>query len=78
MINPLFNLAFPVILSTMTISLFIMFTSRLLTKSADTVIEALKGSIYSSEHDLPLRWLRPYWTTILSGLRRIQYWSVMA
>ena len=51
--------------------------TRLLTKSADTVIEALKGSICSRERDLPLRWLRPCWTTILSGLRRTQYGSVM-
>jgi hypothetical protein len=45
--------------------------SRLLTKSASSVLAVLRGSTYGREYASLLRLLRPCWTAFLNSLRRI-------
>lgn len=46
--------------------------SRLLKKSASSVLTALRGSTYETKYASPLRLLRPCWTAFLNSPRMIQ------
>jgi hypothetical protein len=44
-------------------------TSRLLKKSASSVLATFRGSTYGTEYASPLRLLQPCWTAFLNSLR---------